>query len=175
MSPGAFTPRAAFRGGRPRHREPDRGAHSRTPAPAFSSASVTKAAHQRQQRVGDCAGRNHRRQGRDLSPPCPARCSRGRPLHSNGTPALAPQAFRLLVGSSVGGGQYHFSTTLDSDTRSHEANGLPVGDATVYVRLSTQIAGVWQHNDYTFMADDSPIEGGYHRARRRRRPCLAPP
>jgi len=68
------------------------------------------------------------------------------------------QAFRLLVGSSVGGGQYHFSTTLDSDTRSHEANGLPVGDATVYVRLSTQIAGVWQHNDYTFMADDSPMK-----------------
>ena len=71
---------------------------------------------------------------------------------------LGAQAFRLLAGSTVGGAQFHDSGSLGPETLSREVTGLPVGGATVHVRLSTQLAGVWQHNDYTFTADNSPIK-----------------
>ena len=67
-------------------------------------------------------------------------------------------AFRLLVGSSVGGSQYHDSSPLQPETLEHEVKGLPLGSSTVHVRLSTNFDGDWQHNDYEFQADNSPVQ-----------------
>ncbi|MFN4274162.1 MAG: S8 family serine peptidase, partial [Aliihoeflea sp.] len=65
------------------------------------------------------------------------------------------QAYRLAVGSTVGGTEYHDSGELSTDTLSRQVAGLPTDGSIVHVRLSTQLGGVWQFNDYSYTAATS--------------------
>jgi serine protease len=65
------------------------------------------------------------------------------------------QAYRLAVGSTVGGTEYHDSGVLSTDTLSRQVAGLPTDGSIVHVRLSTQLGGVWQFNDYSYTAATS--------------------
>ncbi|MCC6358637.1 MAG: S8 family serine peptidase [Phycisphaerales bacterium] len=56
----------------------------------------------------------------------------------------------LSVGSGVGLGNYHNATA--GLGLSATVSTLPVDGSTVYVRLSSLIAGAWQYNDYTYTA-----------------------
>jgi serine protease len=56
----------------------------------------------------------------------------------------------VSVGSSVGASNLYASGNLATTTAS--VTGLPSNGSTVYVRLQSQINGVWQFTDYTYTA-----------------------
>ncbi|MCD4779260.1 MAG: hypothetical protein K8S27_01745, partial [Candidatus Omnitrophica bacterium] len=59
-------------------------------------------------------------------------------------------AYWLSVGTGVGGTQYHSSGQTTSTSRT--VNNLPLNASTLYVRLSSIMAGQWHHVDYTYTA-----------------------
>ena len=60
-------------------------------------------------------------------------------------------AYQLQVGTTGAGSQDLFNSgSITSATAT--VTGLPLNGATVYVRLSSMIAGAWQYIDYTYTA-----------------------
>jgi hypothetical protein len=64
-------------------------------------------------------------------------------------------AYMIYVGSTVGGSQYHDSSVLSTATLSRQVTALPTDGSIVHIRLFTQLAGVWQFNDYSYTAATS--------------------
>ena len=66
--------------------------------------------------------------------------------------ATGATAYWLDVNASCGGcGGVLFGQNVGLAT-SQTVTGLPANGGTLYVRLWTQIGGVWQSNDYTYTA-----------------------
>lgn len=62
----------------------------------------------------------------------------------------AATEYWLSIGSGVGLGNYYNATA--GLALSETVSSLPVDGSTVYVRLSSLIAGAWQYNDYSYTA-----------------------
>ena len=60
-------------------------------------------------------------------------------------------AYWLDVGTIQGQGNI-FASQLASSAVSQTVNGIPANGGTIYVRLWTQIGGVWQYHDYSYTA-----------------------
>ena len=63
-------------------------------------------------------------------------------------------AYWLDVGTVQGQGNV-FAGQLATSVLSQSLSGIPISGGSVYVRLWTQLAGVWQFNDYTYAASNS--------------------
>ena len=59
-------------------------------------------------------------------------------------------AYRLDVGTTFGSG--NILTGTSASLTSKTVSGLPLNGSTVYVRLWSLVSGVWQSNDYTYIA-----------------------
>jgi len=60
--------------------------------------------------------------------------------------------YELWVGSAgAGSGNIHYPGVTTGTTET--VSGLPTNGETLYVRLYSKIAGVWQYNDYTYTAE----------------------
>jgi hypothetical protein len=69
--------------------------------------------------------------------------------HGNGV-----TGYRLDLGTTQGGNNLHAG--VESAAQSEYATGLPVDGSTVWVRLSSRIAGVLQSLDYSFTSYTTP-------------------
>ncbi len=56
----------------------------------------------------------------------------------------------VYIGTSPGG--YEFYTQSQGASLAVTVSGLPTNGSTLYVRLWSQISGVWQWNDYIYTA-----------------------
>jgi serine protease len=66
------------------------------------------------------------------------------------SPGAGATAYWLDVGSAQGQGNI-FGQNVGLTT-TQPVNGIPAGGGTIYVRLWTLIAGLWQYNDYSYTA-----------------------
>jgi hypothetical protein len=58
--------------------------------------------------------------------------------------------YRLMIGSSLGGGDIYDRTTERTEAF---VDGLPHDGRKIYVRLQSFTRGEWLYNDYTYTAD----------------------
>ncbi|MCD4781818.1 MAG: hypothetical protein K8S27_14930, partial [Candidatus Omnitrophica bacterium] len=66
-------------------------------------------------------------------------------------------SYGLVVGTSVGTDNIYNSGGLT--TTSANVSGIPMDGSTIYVRLYSEIFGVWEYNDYTYQsASNTPAE-----------------
>jgi hypothetical protein len=65
------------------------------------------------------------------------------------TPGTGAQAYQLDVGTAGTGARDVFTGIVGLAT-SHTVNGIPIDCRKVYVRLSTQLNGLWEFNDYAY-------------------------
>jgi len=85
-----------------------------------------------------------------LTTPTPGSTLAGSSVTFSWNPASATE-FDLYVGTTGVGSQNIFTTGAITVT-SATVTGLPVAGQTVYVRLTSKVDGVWETNDYTYVA-----------------------
>ena len=71
-------------------------------------------------------------------------------------------SYRLDVGTTAGATDVHAGAAVTE--QSELVTGLPTDGRTIWVRLSSNIDGVWQFADYTYTAFTAPVN---HSADRR--------
>ncbi|MBX3395138.1 MAG: thrombospondin type 3 repeat-containing protein [Phycisphaerae bacterium] len=64
------------------------------------------------------------------------------------------QEYRLTVGSSAGGTNYH---NITGQMTNASVSGLPIEGGNVYVRLYSKIDGTWYFNSYIYITDLCPL------------------
>src|SRR5688572_5622510 len=65
-------------------------------------------------------------------------------------------AYCLRAGHTPGATTYYDSGHVGSDVLMLTASGLPTDGSTVYVRLWSLVAGVWDYNDYSYTSVMGP-------------------
>ena len=85
-----------------------------------------------------------------MASPAPGATLSGSSATFTWTVGAGAAAYWLDVGPALGIGGY-FAQNVGAVT-SQMVTGLPVNGSTVYVRLWSLLAGVWQYNDYTYTA-----------------------
>jgi hypothetical protein len=82
--------------------------------------------------------------------PVPASTLSGSSVTFTWSAVSGAAAYWLDIGTTAGG--FDLYSQGQALATSQTINGLPSGGSTIYVRLWTAIAGVWQYNDYTYKA-----------------------
>jgi hypothetical protein len=71
------------------------------------------------------------------------------------TPGSGSEYYQLRIGTS-GAGSVNLYTSGTIRATQATVSDLPTNGKTVYVRLYSETAGVWQYVDYTYIASSTP-------------------
>ena len=89
-----------------------------------------------------------------LTSPAPGGTLAGSVVAFGWTPGTGVERYWLELGTTPGGTQVHAGSPLTATSTT--VPGIPADGSTVYARLWSRIAGVWELEDYTYTASGAP-------------------